>query len=196
MSGVNESIVREFFEERGFLVRQQRKFVAPGLAADDEIDLVVVNPRPSPVPSERPFILEATDVASIASAVVAIKGWHTETFSAAMLAQEPELARFTDPDRVARCAKTHGMAEPVTRLLVVPALPQTHVARAEAAEALRVRGVDAVLPFRTLLADLLLRIEVNRNYAKSDLLQTLRILKNYDLIKDPAMELFRPRRRR
>lgn len=37
--------------------------------------------------------------------------------------------------------------------------------------------------------------EVNRNYTKSDTLQILRILKKYDLLKDPALELFRPRRR-
>jgi hypothetical protein len=34
-----------------------------------------------------------------------------------------------------------------------------------------------------------LRVATNRNYVKSDLLQTLRLLKNYDLLKDPQMEL-------
>jgi hypothetical protein len=35
----------------------------------------------------------------------------------------------------------------------------------------------------------------NRNYGKSDLLQVIRVLKNYQLFKDPQMELFRTGRR-
>jgi hypothetical protein len=37
---------------------------------------------------------------------------------------------------------------------------------------------------------------VNRNYQKSDLLQIIRILKNYDLMREPQMELFKTRPRR
>ena len=36
---------------------------------------------------------------------------------------------------------------------------------------------------------------INRNYQKSDLLQIVRILKNYDFFKERQMELFKPRRR-
>ena len=46
-----------------------------------------------------------------------------------------------------------------------------------------------------MLVDLVARTEINRNYQKSDLLQTIRILKNYDFFKDPQMELFKPARR-
>jgi hypothetical protein len=31
-------------------------------------------------------------------------------------------------------------------------------------------------------------VATNRNYQKSDLLQTLRLLKNYELLKEPQME--------
>ena len=47
-----------------------------------------------------------------------------------------------------------------------------------------------------MLTDLIDQIEVNRNYQKSDLLQVIRILKNYDFFKEPQLELFKPRRRR
>lgn len=195
MSGVNETLIREFFEARGFLVHQQRKFVAPGLHDDDEIDLFVLNPR-APQPSRPlPAVLDASHVADLAAAAVAIKGWHSETFSVALLAQEPEVARFTDPDRIRRSAAALGLDTPLTRVLVVPSLPQNKAARDEAVAALRTRGVDAILPFRAALADLIQHTEVNRNYAKSDTLQILRILKNYDLLKDPPLELFRPRRK-
>ena len=51
-----------------------------------------------------------------------------------------------------------------------------------------------MIPFRTMLADLVRETQANRNYQKSDLLQIIRILKNYDLLKDPQMELFKPKR--
>ena len=54
---------------------------------------------------------------------------------------------------------------------------------------LKARGVDAIISFRAMLLDLLEKIEVNQNYAKSDTLQVMRILKNYDLLKDPQMDL-------
>ena len=40
------------------------------------------------------------------------------------------------------------------------------------------------------------QIEVNRNYQKSDLLQVIRILKNYDFFRDPQLELFRHKKRK
>jgi len=48
-----------------------------------------------------------------------------------------------------------------------------------------------------MLSDLIEHIEVNRNYQKSDLLQVIRILKNYDLFAPPQLELFdRPKPKR
>ena len=41
----------------------------------------------------------------------------------------------------------------------------------------------------------LLSIDSNRNYGKSDTLQVIRVLKNYDLLKDAQMD-FRPVTRR
>ena len=48
-------------------------------------------------------------------------------------------------------------------------------------------------PFRTMLRDLIEHTEVNRNYQKSDLLQVLRILKNYQFFREPQLELFKGR---
>ena len=46
-----------------------------------------------------------------------------------------------------------------------------------------------------MIHDLVHHTEVNRNYQKSDLLQIIRILKNYDFFKEPQMELFKTRRK-
>jgi hypothetical protein len=47
-----------------------------------------------------------------------------------------------------------------------------------------------------MLATLVTQIEVNRNYQKSDLLQIIRILKNYDFFKEPQLELFKAKPKR
>ena len=41
-----------------------------------------------------------------------------------------------------------------------------------------------------MLLDIVEKIEANRNYGKSDTLQVIRILKNYDLLKDAQLEMF------
>jgi hypothetical protein len=125
-----------------------------------------------------------------------VKGWHTETFSSARLESKPELFRFLEPRSFQAAARAFGTAGATPlKILILPALPQDSHAREESINLLRAKGVDGVIPFRTLLADLIGRVEVNRNYEKSDLLQILRILKKYDLVKDPQLELFKPRKR-
>ena len=42
---------------------------------------------------------------------------------------------------------------------------------------------------RAILLDLVEKVEVNRSYRKSDTLEVLRILKNYELLRDPQMDL-------
>jgi len=80
--------------------------------------------------------------------------------------------------------------------MVVPALPQSASARDETVALLRSKGIDGIIPFRTMLGDLINQIETNRNYQKSDLLQVIRILKNYDFFKEPQLELFKAKRKR
>lgn len=196
MSAVSETIVREYFELHGFFVRQQRKYVAPSRREDDEIDFLVIHPRPQGPAGELPFILESSDLARVARGIVVVKGWHTETFSPGLLANAPEIFRFLEPSTFQGVARSFGGEGPPTKILVVPALPHGAEARQQTLELLRGRGLDAVILFPTMLADLIRQVEVNRNYQKSDLLQVIRILKNYGFFREPQMELFKvpPRR--
>ena len=196
MAAVSETIVREYFELHGFFVRQQRKYVAPTRREDEEIDFFVLNPHQVASDKPLPFVLSSNEVPVIARAVVVVKGWHTESFSSAVLANAPEIFRFVDPPVFQRAAKTFGGGGAPTKILVVPALPQGSEARDQSIGLLKSKGVDAVIPFHTMLADLIDQIEVNRNYQKSDLLQIIRILKNYDFFKEPQLELFKPKKRK
>lgn len=193
MSAVSETIVREYFELHCFFVRQQQKFV-PRRREDEQIDFFVVNPRFEE--RELPFVLNSEDLKGIARAVVVVKGWHTETFTPAVLSNAPEIFRFLQPEVFKQAAKTFDGDGPLTKILVVPGLPHSEEAKQQSIGLLRAKGIDAVLPFRTMLADLIQFTETNRNYQKSDLLQIIRILKNYEFFREPQLELFKPRKRK
>lgn len=196
MSSVSESIVREYFELHEFLVRQHRKYIVQTKREDDDIDFFVLNPKPQKRDGESPFVLTSPDLAFVERAIVVVKGWHTETFSTAVLANAPEIFRFVEPKVFQQAARAFGKEGATTKILVVPALPHDAKARDESIALLRAKGIDAVIPFRTMLADLVEHAEVNRNYQKSDLLQVIRILKNYDFFKEPQLELFKSRRKK
>jgi len=198
MPAVSETIVREYFELHGFLLRQHRKFVAPNRNADDEddVDFFVLNPQPQPRPAEFPFVLTSPELAFINRAIVVVKGWHTETFSSARLAKTPEIFRFVEPKAFQQAARAFGADGTPLKILVVPALPHDSKARDDSIALLRSKGIDGIIPFRTMLADLISETKANRNYQKSDVLQIIRILKNYDFFKGPQMELFKLKRRK
>ncbi len=196
MSAVSESIVREYFELHQFLVRQDRKYVSPTRREQGDIDFFVLNPLAAPCDTTLPFVLRSEDLPEIERAIVVVKGWHTETFSSARLAGTPEIFRFVNPKVFQRAASAFGLNGVPLKILIVPALPHSAEAREQSITLLRNKGVDAVIPFPTLLTDLIQSVAANRNYQKSDLLQILRILKHYDFFKSPQLELFKPTRRR
>ncbi|MCX8107852.1 MAG: hypothetical protein N3G20_03520 [Verrucomicrobiae bacterium] len=196
MPSVSENIVREYLESNGFFVRQHRKYISPSRGEDDDIDFFALNPNPEPLVGERPFVLSSADLRSIERAVVVVRGWHTETFSPARLTKAPEILRFVEPRVLRRAIEAFGTEITPLKVLVVTSLPHGESARQETISFLKSKGVDAVLPFSTILWDLIQRVAPNRNYQKSDVLQMLRILKNYGFFREPQLELFRSVRRR
>jgi len=196
MPAVSETMVREYFELNEFLVRQHRKHVgqSPG-GHEDDIDFFVANPRPARLNGPLPFVIGTADLRHIEHAVVVVKGWHTGSFSPAVLENSPEIFRFVEPKVFQSAVEAFADKEPPLKILVVPALPHQRGPKEESIKILKAKGIDAVILFRTILVDLINKTETNRNYQKSDLLQIIRILKTYELV-GPQMELFKPVRRR
>ncbi len=192
---VSETIVREYFELHEFLVRQHRKHVGQARGQEeDDIDFFVLNPHPQHTDTPLPFVLTSGELPFVRHAVVVVKGWHTDIFSSARLQHSPEIFRFVEPKVFQQALRAFGAEGTPLKVLVVPALPNTAEARQESITLLQSKGIDAVIPFRTMLTDLVAHTEVNRNYQKSDLLQIIRILKNYDFFREPQLELFKARR--
>jgi hypothetical protein len=200
MSAIDEGIVREYFEQNGFLVRQARKYqvAARRKLAEEEIDLVVYNPAWERGARKPDFFLFSNELPFVQKAVVAVKGWHTGVFTPQMLKSSPEIFGFLKQSVLKEAARFFPAdsaegGEAVTKILVLPSLPTAEPFRSQSVELLKAKGVDAIISFRAMLLDLLDKIETNQNYTKSDTLQVMRILKNYDLLKDTQMDLLADR---
>jgi len=199
MSSVDENIVREYFEQNGFLVRQLRKYQVQSRkkTTDEEVDLLVFNPSFQSSSRDPDFMLFSSELKYIHKAVVVVKGWHTLRFTPAMLKSSPEIFRFLEKTVVKKVSdlffeEAGGSAEgELLKILVLPGLPTENPYREQSIELLKEKGVDGIISFRSMLLDILAKIEINRNYQKSEILQVLRILKNYDLLSKPQMELFK-----
>ena len=198
MASVSEWVVREYFELLGFLVNQPCKHSVPGRqkTADEEVDLVVFNPRAGESARRVDRLVWTTaDLRHVKRAVVGIRGWHTERFYASTFEQSPDILRFIEADSIRFAAKVLGSSS-LCRVLCLPKLPASAGLREQALGLLKRRGIDGVLTFGTILSELILQADVNRNYEKSDLLQVVRLLKNYDFIKDTQLEFFTKKRKR
>lgn len=201
MSGFDEHIVREYFELHGFLVRQVRKYQVQSRrkVAEEEIDLVVYNPLYAPAGREANFLIFASELPFIHRAVVVVKAWHTiQKFTPNLLKSSSEILKFLEKN-VSKAiegsfidtGEAFDNTKDLKRILVLPGLPTTEPYRSESIQLLREQGVDGIISFRSMLLDIIEKIEVNRSYQKSEFLQILRVLKNYDLLKDSQMGLFK-----
>ena len=191
MTTVNGQLVRDYLESLGFLTRQPRKYqvIARGKNPDEEADWLAWNPGWKPG-TERPApgIWGARELGRVKALSVAVKGWHTDRFTPAMVSGTPELWRFAGGEAMAAASGALGVDRPAPVLFLAD-LPPGREDRAAAVEALMSRGVEGIVPFRTMLFDLLDRVDVKRNYVKSDALQMLRILKAYGMTRPRQMEL-------
>jgi hypothetical protein len=192
MASVNEQIVREYFETLGFFVIQPNKHqVAARHKLDsEEIDLLIARPGSAGVyNTPKEVVWGAPELAKVQRAIVSIRGWHTDRFSPAVLKKNPDIFRFAELSVMKEARKTLG-AGSITKILCVSDLTTTVGPQEETLELLRQGGIDGVISFRTMLLELMESVDVSKNYEKSDLVQTLRILKTYDLLKDAQLELF------
>lgn len=198
MSAIDEGIVREYFEQNGFLVRQVRKYQvqARRKTNDEEIDLIVYNPAWQRDSRKPDFFLFSNELPHLHRAVVSVKAWHTGVFSPATLKGSPEIFRFLEDNVIKEVSRyfpndevAGGEGGDLAKVLVLPGLPTQEPYRTQSVQMLKERGVDAIISFRAMLLDLIDKVETNRNYRKSDTLQVIRILKNYDLLRDPQLEL-------
>jgi hypothetical protein len=198
MSSVNEWIAREYFEMLGYLVSQPCKYVSTSRLkkkVEEELDLLILQPQVAGHDVPGHMIWTTPDLKGVGRAVVGVRGWHMDRIYAGTLTQTPEFTRFAE--RAARHAAALRLgSENVAAILCLPDLPASGELKEKTLEALKEKGIDGVLSFHTMLQELVARVDVSRNYEKSDLLQILRIFKRYGFIRNPQLDLFERQTRR
>ena len=204
MAGFDENIVREYFELNGFFVKQLRKHVVQSRKKQLEVssDLVVFNPAVAEGATLPGFQLFSSDMSNLRAAVIGIKSWNTSTFTPAIAKSSAKVAEFLKREVIAQrelyfqshSDRTEDEASNLyagyLKIMVIPGFPSNDMLRSECTELLREKGIDGVINFSTLLENLLRHVAVNHSYTKSETLQLLRVLKLYDMVREPQMTLF------
>ena len=164
---------------------------------DSHIDFSASHPAATESKAALPFELQPADFKHIRRAFFTVKGWHTETFSPAVMANSPEIFRFAQPAATKAEEAVFGADAVFLKILVAPSLPSSKKPRRESADFLRSKGVDGVIEFPAVLSAVIDGVEKNRNYQRSDVLQLIRGLKTHRMLREPQLELFRaPKPRR
>lgn len=198
MPNVNDTIVTAYFEALGFYVRRPRKYQIAARGRHHQLDCVdLLVTRPNHDDTDLPVHLKwkNDDLKGITRAAVAIRGWHTDRFSPAVFQQNKELLRLGSTDLVTPLEEELGKG-PVCRILCLSNLPASPDLEQETLTFLQQNGIDGVLVFPTMLRELIRRVETQKNYEKSELLQTLRILKAYELFRSEQLDLFAAKKRK
>ncbi len=198
MKSVEESIVSEYFEQNGFLVRPLRKSRAQTKKGGDEgLDLYVRNMVYREGSREPNFLLFSSELRYLESAIVCVKGWFGDKAALASMTGGAEILKHLEANVFKKVGKwfeydpgvTFGTKALPKKILVAPVFPSQEPHRSQCVELLQEKGVDGILSFKSMALDLIERVDTKQIYEKSDLLQTLRVLKTFDLVKDSQMDL-------
>ena len=181
MASIEGLILRHFFETQGFLVRQCLPSDSRGIES-----LHVANPAVKKFEKPSP-ILFASDLSNLQKAIVWLPGWSALKVTKAQIKNSREMMQFIDKRLAERKIPAEFDESDAVRVVVVPTVPTEEPYRTETIDLLRARKIDAMLSLRSVLLDLIARLDIRQ---QQEGLQLLHILSNFDLLKTTQMELF------
>lgn len=190
MSDLNMQIVREFFELNLFhvLTHWQHEELPRLTDAGALLFAEHINPESGREPG---FVLRPEDLLYVYRAVIEVRAWHTDRFYASVVESSPALRHILEPETMALAQSVFGGSEFRT-ILVISELPGSREPRERSIQLLRDFGLDHIIEFPTILQDMLNRISAHGNYAPSQTLQTMRLLKRYRFIRRQQLEFSFP----
>lgn len=194
---MDELIAKEYLELNGFVTMPMRKGrpQSKRLQRDDGIDLYARNLRFVEGGRAPSFLLFSSELKNLRSALICVRGWHGEKAALASMTNGADMLKYIESNVLKRIEKWFefehwrelGESRFPKKILVAPAFPTQEVYRARIVSALKERGVDGILSFKSMLLDIIDRADTRQVYPGSDLLQLIRTLKTFDLVKDSQM---------
>lgn len=197
MRSIDELIVTEYLELNGFLAMPLRKgrLSTKRAGGDEGIDIYAKNTRFVAGGREPSFMLFSSELRRVESALICVRGWHGDKAALASMTSGSEMSKYVDTKIVKRLDawlnferwRDLGEKDEPKKILVAPVFPTQEPARKQIASSLQAKGVDGILSFKTMLLDIIDKVDTKHVYPKSDVLQLLRTLKAFDLVKDSQM---------
>jgi hypothetical protein len=194
---MDEKITREYLELNGFVTMPLRKGHSQSKrsARDEGIDLYVRNMKYAEGDREPSFLLFSSELRHLKSAVICVRGWHNEKAALASMTNGADMLKYLETNVLKKIEKWFefehwrelGETEFPKKILVAPVFPMQEIYRARIVAALKEKGVDGILSFKSMLLDIVDRVDTRNVYPKSELLQLVRTFKTCDLIKDSQM---------
>ena len=170
LTDVNEEIVSQYFELNGFFVQtdvlylKAKEQTGKKSSGYGDIDLIVTNPKTGD------------------KAVVGVTGWHTERITPSYVEDWGDrLFSFVSPLALKKAAQVLG-TQKFRKILVVSRLGSKESSKRAFTQKAKEKGVDEIIEFPAILRELIKFINTEPSY-DSEVLQTLRLLKIYDLVK-------------
>jgi len=170
LTDVNEEIVRQYFELEGYFVQTDVLYLKPKgqtgkkSSGYGDIDLIVTNPRTGD------------------KAIVGVTGWHTERITPSYVEDWGDrLFSFVSPLALRKATHVLGTRK-FKKILVVSRLGSKEISKRIFVQKAKKRGVNEIIEFPTILKKLIKLIKTKPSY-DSEVLQTLRLLKIYGLLK-------------
>lgn len=192
MLRINEEIIRAYFEMNNFLVKINRDgHISEGEEqSGEEISMIVVNLDPSFSSPPRKFVLKTENFLGVTRALVTIRAWHSKRFFPSVLSTSLPSLKFLCANALQHARVIFKTAD-FKKIIIIPQLPTTKSTRDKSVDMLKRKGIDHVIEFRTILEFLIENVKPTKNYADSDSLQLIRLLKNYHLLCESQLSLFK-----
>ena len=194
---MDELIVKEYLELNGFVTIPLRKGRSQSKRSlqGEGVDLYARNMKFIEGERDPSFLLFSSELRHLRSAIICVKGWHGEKAALGNVANGADMLKYVEGNVLKKVEKWfepvnwRELGEPVMpkKILVAPAFPTQEVYRARIVTALKERGVDGILSFKSILLDIIDRVDPRQVYPGSELLQFVRTLKTFDLLKDSQM---------
>jgi hypothetical protein len=188
MSEINLQLVRDFFELNRFSVLTHWRHSDERAKAGEDASLLFVEHLRGEDVGGAPFLLTGNTIQTVQRAVVEVRAWHGDRFYPSVIESSPILAHVASREVEDLAREVFGGAA-FTTILVISELPASAIPRARALQLLQELGIGHILEFGALLSSLAAQLSSHGNYAPSHTLQTLRLLKRYDLIRRQQLEL-------
>ena len=199
---VDERVVRVYFEMNGFFVRSAvmpTSKSAPKIGTDP-VSFWVLNPAAKAQVQRPELLLFATQLPLVQQANVVLKDWRSSHLPLSGARGSAAIVRFLEKNIVkqapglfaaeatpfANAANTAALL----KILVIPAFPTQEPYKAKLLELLTEAKVDAALSFRSTLQAVVDAVGSGWRSADSEAMETLALLKSYDMIQSPQLELF------